>query len=117
MLKQTIDRLLSEQDQAKLADNPLVKHVKKRYPQYDSLPFIETQLVLKGGYSMAGVLTALPDGPMLCVTVAQTPDRKVVFAEHYFADSELQTIVVGQIVEAPMVQPVRNGNGPLIVGH
>lgn len=117
MLKQTIDRLLAEQDQAKLAENPLVKHIKKRYPQYDSLPFIETQLILKGGYSMAGILTALPDGPLLCVAVAQTPDKRVVFAEHYFGDSELQCVVVGTPAEEQMVRPVRNGGSPIIMGH
>lgn len=118
MLKQVIDRLLAEQDQTKLADNPLVKHIKTRYSQYSGLPFIETQIVLKGGLQMAGVLTALPDGPMLMVSIAQTPDRKVVFAEQYFADSELQAVVVGHVVDEPRIAtPVRNGNGPLIVGH
>lgn len=117
MLNQVIEQLLAEQDQAALADNPLVKHIKKRYPQYDSLPFIETQVILKGGTQLAGVLTALTKGPLLLVAVGKMPDGRVVFAEHYFADSELQCIVVGRVVDEQLVKPVRNGNSSIIMGH
>ncbi len=117
MLNQVVKRILAEQDQAALAENPLVKHIKKRYPQYESLPFVETQVVLKGGYTMAGVLTALTDGPLLMVSVAQTAERKLVYAEHYFGDSELQCLVIGHVVDEPKVAPVRNGNSSIIMGH
>ena len=72
--------------------------------------------MLKGGYSMAGVLTALVDGPLLLVAVAKTPDGKIMLAEHYFADSEVQAIVVGREMPGSIVKPVHNG-GPLILGH
>lgn len=118
MIKEAIDRLLTEQDATKLADNPIVKATKARYPELTAAPFLECQLVLKGGYSMAGVLTAFPKGTLLMVAVAQTPDKKqVLLAEHYFGDSEVQCIVVGREMPQQLVTPIRNGNSPIIMGH
>lgn len=119
MLKHTIDRLLSEQDPAKLADNPLVKATKERYAELRDAPFVELQLLLKGGSQMAGVLTAWPQGPLMLVSVGQTPDRKVMLVESYFSDSELQAIVVGREMPEQLIKPVnpRGPNGsPIIVG-
>lgn len=120
MLKQTIDRLLSEQDATKLADNPLVKAAKERYKELQAAPFLDCQIMLKGGAQMAGMLTAWPQGPLMLMSIARAPDGKVVIAESYFSDSELQAIVVGREMPEQLIKPVnpRGPNGsPIIVGH
>lgn len=119
MLKQTIDRLLSEQDVNKLADNPLVKATKERYKDLQASPFLECQLLLKGGAQMAGVLAAWPSGPLMLVSVAKAPDGKIMIAESYFSDSEVQALVIGRDMPEQLVKPVnptRNGS-PIIMGH
>lgn len=117
MLKQTIDKLLSEQDVNALAENPLVKATKEKHADLQSAPFVECQVVLKGGHAMAGVLTALPNGPLLMVSLAQTPDKRVMIVDTYFGDSELQCIAMGRPMPEQRVQPIRNGNSPIIMGH
>jgi hypothetical protein len=114
MIKQTIERLLSEQDVNALAENPIVKATKLRYPELQPAPFLECQLILKGGYAMAGVLTAFQGGSLLMVAVAKTPDGKVMLAEHYFGDSEVQAIVVGREMPEQLVRPVARS---IVLGH
>jgi hypothetical protein len=117
MLKQAIERLLAEQDANALADNPLVKATKDKYPNLQS-PFLECQVVLKGGHAMAGVLCAWSDGPLMMVSVAQTPDKRIMLVESYFGDSELQCISMGRPMPEQLVKPVnptRNGS-PIILG-
>lgn len=117
MLKLTIDKLLKEQDINALASNPLVKATKEKHAELQSSPFLECQVVLKGGHAMAGVLTAWPQGPLMMVSVAQAPDKRVVLVESYFGDSELQCISMGREMPQQLVTPIRNGNSPIIMGH
>lgn len=120
MLKHAIDKLLKEQNPTALADNPLVKATREKYATDDGLkdaPFLECQVVLKGGHAMAGVLTAWPKGPLMMVSLAQTPDKRVMIVESYFGDDELQCISMGRAMPEQLVKPIRNGNSPLIVGH
>ena len=106
MLKQAIDRLLAEQDINALAQHPLVKATKERYTDLQSAPFLECQVVLKGGHAMAGALCAWPKGPLMMVSVAQTPDKQVMLVETYFGDSELQCISMGRPMPDQLVKPV-----------
>lgn len=118
MLNHAIDKLLAEQDVNALNDNPLVKATREKHTDLQSAPFLECQIVLKGGHAMAGVLTRLPKGPMLMISVAQTPDKKVMVVDTYFGDSELQCISMGRPLPEQKVQPVNgNGRSPIILGH
>ena len=112
---EVIRRLL---DNAPEIDNPIVKHLKSLVPENAQRRYLECQVVLKGGYSMAGVLTYAADtagDTLLLVAVAQTPDKKIMLAEHYFSPADVVTIVVGVPMPETLVRPVRNG-GPIILG-
>jgi hypothetical protein len=118
MLSHEIERLLAEQEINALADNPLVKATKEFYADLRGARFLECQVVLKGGHAMAGVLTALPKGSLLMVSIAQTPDKRVMLVESYFGDDQLQCISMGRPMPEQLVKPAnptRNGS-PIILG-
>lgn len=117
MIAQVIEKLLAEQDVNALADNPLVKATKEKHAELQGAPFLECQVVLKGGHGMAGVLTAFAKGSLMMVSVAQTPDKRVMIVETYFGDGELQCISMGRPMPQPNVAPIRNGNSSIILGH
>lgn len=117
-MKTTIDRLLRE---AKPIDNPIVKMLREEVPANATRGYLDCQLILKGGYAMAGILTYAKDtaGDVLqLVSVAKTPDGKIVLADHYFAHDEVQAVVFGRELPEQLVKPVnptRNGS-PIIIG-
>ena len=117
MIEQTIRRLI---DNAPEIDNPIVTHLKSEVAANAMRRYLECQVVLKSGYSMAGVLTYAADGTagetLQLVAVAQTPDKRVMLAEHFFTYDDVATIVVGRPLPDQLVKPVRNG-GPIILGH
>jgi hypothetical protein len=73
--------------------------------------------VLKSGYAVAGVLTMTPEETLRLVAVAQKPDKSMIMADHYFDYDDVLTIVLGREMPKQLVQPVRNGNSPIILGH
>ena len=108
-------------DNAPEIDNPIVTHLKSQAPENATRRFLECQVVLKGGYATAGVLTyalhGIGEGLMLqLVAIAQTPDKKIMLAEHFFSSDEVATIVVGKPMPEQLIKPIRNG-GPIILGH
>lgn len=117
MLNRMIEKLLAEQDVNALADNPLVRATKEKYTELQGSPFLECQVVLKGGHQMAGVLTAFGGGPLMMVSIGQLPDKSVMLVETYFNDSELQCVSIGRKMETPRVQPVNGGGRGIILGH
>lgn len=96
-------------------DNPVVKSLRANAPADDALRYLDCQIVLKSGYQMAGVLTTHGDMFVLGA-IAQTPDKRVLVAYHYFTADDVETVVVGRDLPDQLVRPVRNG-GPIILGH
>lgn len=116
MIENVVRKLI---DNAPEIDNPLVAHLKSQVAPNAQRKYLECQVVLKGGYAMAGVLTYAPDaaGEILqLASVGQTAEKKLVLAEHYFSFDEISTICVGRPMPENIVKPVRNG-GPIILGH
>lgn len=116
-MKTTIDQLIRD---AKPIDNPIVKMLREEVPANAQRGYLDCQLVLKGGYAMAGILTHWKhsDDVLQLVSVAKTPDGKIVLADHYFAHDEVQAIVFGRELPEQLVKPVnptRNGS-PIIIG-
>jgi len=116
-MKKMITRLLSEAPTPE--NNPLVDAVLAKLPGNARPQFLECQLILKTGYAVAGVLTAVGDPEMLrLVSPAQKPDKTVVMADHYFDYDDVLTIVLGRELPKQLVQPVGRSNGsPIILGH
>lgn len=97
-------------------DNPVVKALRADVAPDDPRPYLDCQVVLKSGYQMAGVLTTTKGDVLLLGAIAQTPDKRVLIAYHYFLSSDIETIVVGRDLPEQLVRPARNG-GPIILGH
>jgi|GEM_PF-5811177 len=96
-------------------DNPVVKSLRADAPVDENRRYLDCQVVLKSGYQMAGVLTT--HGAMFVLgAIAQTPDKRVLVAYHYFTADDVETVVVGKDLPDQLVKPVRNG-GPIILGH
>jgi len=96
-------------------DNPVVKSLRADAPADDARRYLDCQVVLKSGYQMAGVLTT--HGNMFVLgAIAQTPDKCVLVAYHYFLADDVETVVVGKDLPDQLVKPVRNG-GSIILGH
>jgi len=97
-------------------DNPVVKSLRADAPvDEDRRRYLDCQIVLKSGYQMAGVLTTHRDMFVLGA-IAQTPDKRVLVAYHYFTANDVETVVVGKDLPDQLVKPVRNG-GSIILGH
>ena len=96
-------------------DNPVVKSLRADAPTDETRRYLDCQVVLKSGYQMAGVLTTHGDMFVLGA-IAQTPDKRVLVACHYFAADDVETVVVGKDLPDQLVKPVRNG-GSIILGH
>lgn len=96
-------------------DNPVVKSLRADAPTDETRRYLDCQVVLKSGYQMAGVLTTHGDMFVLGA-IAQTPDKRVLVAYHYFTADDVETVVVGKDLPDQLVKPVRNG-GPIILGH
>jgi hypothetical protein len=110
MLDKMVKTLLAQQNVDALNDNPLVKASREKWgPQLEGQPFLECQVVLKGGHQMAGVLTALVNGSMMMVSIGQLPDKRVMLVETFFGDNELQCVSIGRPMDVPKVQPVNGG--------
>lgn len=112
-MKKTIEALLNS---APDLDNPIVQAMRADAPANATRRFLDCQVVLKGGYSMAGVLTTDDDfynsGAMRLCAIAQTPDKKVLIADHRFTCDEIATVVVAKPMPDQHVQGVRR---PLII--
>lgn len=110
-------------DTAPEIDNPIVKQLKADVPDNATRRYLECQVVLKGGYSMAGILTYANEtstsyAHLHLAAIAQTPDKKVLLADHYFTYDDVATIVVARPLDEPLVRPInptRNGS-PIIIG-
>jgi hypothetical protein len=113
-MKQLIARLFAEAEQL---DNPLTKAIREKLPANAKPVFLDCQLVLRSGYAAAGVLTTTPEDTLRLASIAQKPDKTVVMADHYFDYDDVATIVIGREMSSQLVQPVRNGNSPIILGH
>lgn len=96
-------------------DNPVVKALRSEVDASSTRRYLDCQVVLKSGYQMAGVLTTHDDVYVLGA-IAQTPDKRVLVAYHYFTANDVETVVVGRDLPEQLVKPVRNG-GPIILGH
>jgi hypothetical protein len=116
-MKKMITRLFDEA--AALENNQLVDALRAVMPANAQPVFLECQLVLKSGYSVAGVLTRVGDPEVLrLVSPAQKQDKTMIMADHYFDYSEVLTIVIGRELPKQLVQPVgRSNGGSIILGH
>jgi hypothetical protein len=110
-MKTLIDRLFSE---SKEINNPIVSELRKELPANAQPRFLECQLVLRSGYAAAGVLTTTPEDTLRLSSIAQTPDKKMILADQYFAYEDVETIVTGRPLELASVTPIRS---PIIMGH
>ena len=97
-------------------DNPVVKSLRADAPTNATRRYLDCQVVLKSGYQMAGVLTTHDEDMFVLGAIAQTPDKRVLVAYHYFTANDVETVVVGKDLPDQLVKPVRNG-GPIILGH
>jgi len=113
-MRKLITRLFAEAPQL---DNPLTKALREQLPANAKPVFLDCQLVLKGGYAAAGVLTTTPEDTLRLASIAQKADKTVIMADHYFDYDDVATIVLGREISTPLVQPIRNGNSPIILGH
>lgn len=91
-MKNLIDRLLRESRDAMTAaavPHPLMPHGALN-------GFLECQLVLKGGYAVAGVLTTTAEGTLRMLAPAQKSNGDTLMADHYFDYDDVLTIVIGR---------------------
>lgn len=112
-MKKTIESLLNA---APALDNPIVAMMKSDAPENALRGYLDCQLVLRGGYTMAGILTQdegwFDCGALRMCSVAKDASGKILVADHRFVADEVQAIVVARPLPEQMVQGVRK---PLIV--
>lgn len=112
-MKKTIEHLLNT---APALDNPIVTMMKADANVNALRSYLDCQLVLRGGYMMAGILTQddgwFDCGALRMCSVAKDPTGKILVADHRFAADEVQAIIVARALPEQMVQVVRK---PLIV--
>ena len=115
-MKNLIARLF--RDAKPLDRNPIIDALRAE-PDGAARPLVECQIVLRGGYMAAGVLTTTNEGVLRHVTVGKKQDNSVVIADHYFEYEELATLVVGRELPPELSRAVRGGNNgsPIILGH
>lgn len=108
-MKKLITRLFA---QAAPVDSPVVTQI-GHHPNGMLPGALECQLVLKGGYAAAGVLTSTPEDTLRLLSPANKPDGSTIIADHYFDYDDVLTIVVGRDIPSAIVHPKRSG---LILG-
>lgn len=64
-------------------------------------PRIECQIVLKGGYAMAGVLTTTPEDTLRLLAPGKKAGGGEVMVDHYFAYDDVLTIAIGREIPRP----------------
>lgn len=112
-MKKTIENMLNF---APEIDNPIVTMMKGDTSANATRRYLDCQVVLKGGYMMAGILTQddrwYENGGLRMCSIAKDPQNKVLVADQRFLAEDVQAIVVGRPLPEQMVQGVRK---PLIV--
>lgn len=109
-------RIASLIENAPDIDNPLVAQLRREDPSLTNTKMLECQVVLRSGYQMAGVLMTSEGAAqnLRLSALAQTPDKRVMVADHHFAPDDVETIVIGR----PFEQRVVGSDRPsIILGH
>ena len=112
-MRQVIEDLI---DGAPDIDNAITKLLVAEAP-LSKRRFLDCQIVLKGGYVAAEILTYANNerGVLEMVSVAKDATGKITLADQFFTHDEVQTIIVGRDLPTQLVTPV--GNGGLVLGH
>lgn len=101
-MRRLIDNLLcasrtyDNNDQPVYGDSPLIKAVLDGMPTNARPAFLECQLVLKGGYAVAGVLTTTAEDTLRLLAPAKKQGGGAIMADHYFDYDDVLTIVIGR---------------------
>lgn len=67
----------------------------------DASLFLECQVVLKGGYAMAGVLTTTPEDTLRLLAPGKKAGGGEVMIDHYFDYDDVLTIAIGREIPRP----------------
>lgn len=99
-MKKLIDHLLCES--APLHGNALAQTIWESIPGNLPRPMLlECQIVLKGGYAMAGVLTTTPEDTLRLLAPGKKAGGGEVMVDHYFDYDDVLTIAIGREIPRP----------------